>query len=160
LSNTPTLAYRLLRKRYQTNPFDGEGSFRFGGRWSSPGQRVVYTSEHLSLAMLEYLAHLDEGEAPSDLVLASAEIPITVSRIQLKTLPKRWREYPAPEELASIGDKFVREGKAAILQVPSAIVPTEYNWILNPAHPDFRLIALYEVRAFAFDSRILKHELL
>jgi RES domain-containing protein len=160
LRDTPTLAYRLLRKRYQANPFDGEGSFRFGGRWSSPGQRVVYTSEHLSLAMLEYLVHLAEEEAPSDLVLATAEIPGTVSRIHLKTLPKRWREYPAPEELASIGDNFVREGKAAILVVPSAIVPTEYNWILNPAHPDFRLIVASGVQPFAFDSRLLTSKLL
>jgi RES domain-containing protein len=105
--------------------------------------------------MLEYLAHLDEGDAPNDLVLATAEVPDAVSQIELTDLPDRWREYPAPEELARIGDAFVREAQAAILVVPSVIVPTEFNWILNPAHPDFRLIAPPVIQPFSFDSRLV-----
>jgi RES domain-containing protein len=151
----PVRVHRILRERFSANPFDGEGSFRFGGRWSSLGQRVVYTSEHLSLAMLEYLAHLDEDDAPDDLVLATVEIPNSVSRLQLNELPDRWWEYPAPEELARIGDNFVREAKAAILIVPSVIVPSEFNWILNPAHSDFNLIAPPVLQPFSFDSRLI-----
>ena len=64
------LVYRVLRKAYARNPFDGEGAYRYGGRWSSPGVRLSYTSEHQSLAMLEYFVHLDKDDPPTDLVLA------------------------------------------------------------------------------------------
>ena len=64
----------------RAHPFDGEGAYRYGGRWSSPGTRLVYTSEHQSLAMLEYFVHLDPEDAPDDLVLATADVPDNVSR--------------------------------------------------------------------------------
>src|SRR5512136_2940813 len=70
-----TRVYRILRKPYAKKPRDGEGAYRFGGRWSSPGTRLAYTAEHLSLAMIEYSVHLDPDDAPKDLVLAIAQIP-------------------------------------------------------------------------------------
>ncbi len=70
-----TRVFRVLRAAYARNPFDGEGAYRYGGRWSSPGTRLTYTSEHQSLAMLEYFVHLDPEDAPDDLVLAMADVP-------------------------------------------------------------------------------------
>ena len=78
-----TRVFRVLRAAYARNPFDGEGAYRYGGRWSSPGMRLAYTSEHQSLAMLEYFVHVDPEDAPDDLVLATADIPDNVSREQL-----------------------------------------------------------------------------
>ena len=152
-----TSVFRLLRKPFSATPFDGEGSFRFGGRWSRPGTRVVYTAEHLSLAMIEYLAHLDVSRTPGDLMLACAEVPEGVSRITLRAerLPAGWRSFPAPESLADYGEHFVREQKAAILIVPSAIAVTDHNWILNPSHPDFSKIRLHPATPFEYDSRLL-----
>ena len=72
--------YRVLRKAYAHAPFDGEGAYRYGGRWSSPGTRLSYASEHQSLAMLEYFVHLDQDDPPSDLVLAAADVPKDVDR--------------------------------------------------------------------------------
>ncbi|MGA2601398.1 MAG: RES domain-containing protein [Bryobacteraceae bacterium] len=72
-----TRVYRILRKRYARTPFDGEGAFRFGGRWSSPGNRLVYTSERLSLAMIEYYIHIDSDDSPPELVVATADVPKT-----------------------------------------------------------------------------------
>ena len=89
----------MLRAAYARAPFDGEGAYRYGGRWSSPGTRLVYTSEHQSLAMLEYFVHLDPEDAPDDLVLATADVPDNLSREQdfrLRELPADWRETPAP----------------------------------------------------------------
>jgi hypothetical protein len=77
-----TSVYRLLREPFSLTPFDDEGSFRYGGRWSRPGTRVVYTPEHLSLAMLEYLVHLDADQPPIDIMLAKADVPEDVSRIE------------------------------------------------------------------------------
>src|SRR2546427_12490373 len=67
-----TRVYRILRKRYAKTPFDGEGAYRYGGRWASPGIRLAYASEHLSLAMIEYFVHLDRDDPPPDLLIAAA----------------------------------------------------------------------------------------
>jgi RES domain-containing protein len=148
--------YRVLRKPYARTPFDGEGSYQYGGRWSSPGTRLSYASEHQSLAMLEYFVHLEASDAPPDLVLASADIPDDLSRQQIEvgTLPANWRETPAPAELARLGDKFVLTGKDCILIVPSALVPNENNWLINPLHEEFQKIKIRETEPLTYDSRL------
>ncbi len=153
-----TCVYRILRRPYSANPLDGEGAFRFGGRWSSPGTRVAYTAEHLSLAMVEYFVHLDTDDIPDDLVLVRAEIPDIIPRISVtpKQLPPEWRYTPAPAALTDIGDHFVREGKAGILSVPSAIAPSESNWLINPAHPAFSKIRTHPGEPFNYDPRFSK----
>ncbi|HEY6375389.1 MAG TPA: RES family NAD+ phosphorylase [Edaphobacter sp.] len=149
--------FRLVRKRFAATPFDGEGSVRFGGRFSSRGTRVVYTAENLSLCMWEYFVHINETFSPDDLMLVVAEVPDTVSRVRMepKDLPPDWQSTPAPAHLAKYGDSFVRDAKAAILIVPSAIVLADDNWLLNPAHPDFRLISEPLVTPYPLDPRVL-----
>jgi RES domain-containing protein len=153
-----TTVYRLLRSIYAANPFDGEGAYRYGGRWSSPGSRIAYTSEHQSLAMLEYFVHLDRDDPPRDLVLATAAVPEDVrrERIGLAALPPEWKTSPAPSELAAIGDRFVASGKSAILIVPSALAPSENNWLLNPRHAEFARIAFNPLLSFEYDRRLLR----
>lgn len=155
-----TRVYRLARLAFAANPFDGEGSYRFGGRWSSPGTRIAYTAEHLSLAMIEYLAHLDSNRLPDDLVLAQAEIPDSVTRIHIQTedLPANWTHYPAPAETGSIGDRFVLEARAAVLVVPSVLAQIEDNWLINPAHPDFQHIRILPIERFQYDRRLIAHK--
>jgi RES domain-containing protein len=96
------------------------------------------------LAIIEYFIHIDPGDPPKDLVAVTGEIPDSVSRISIssKRLPANWRQSPAPPELAGIGDRFVRDGRAAILIVPSALAPTEPNWLINPQHPEFARVRL------------------
>jgi len=150
-----TRVYRILRKRYAKTPFDGEGARRYGGRWSSPGVRLAYASEHLSLAMIEYFVHLDRDDPPPDLVVATADVPDDVSRVNVSpsSLSATWRQTPAPVELAAIGDLFARRRRDAILLVPSALTPEEYNWLLNPDHPDFTRIRIHPPQPFAYDAR-------
>ncbi len=150
-----TRVYRILRKRYAKAPFDGEGAYRYGGRWSSPGIRVAYASGHLSLAMIEYFVHLDRDDPPPDLVVAAADVPDDVSRVSVRPggLPAAWRQTPAPAELAAIGDRFARRRREAILVVPSALAPDETNWLLNPEHPDFRRVRIHPPEPFAYDAR-------
>ena len=148
--------YRVLRKAYGRTALDGEGSYRYGGRWSSPGTRLTYTSEHQSLAMLEYFVHLDADDAPSDLVLVTAEIPneLTTQRVAIDELPSRWRHSPAPAGLAGIGDEFVRRAERCVLIVPSALAPHENNWLLNPQHADFRRVVSSSVEPLSYDPRM------
>ena len=150
-----TRVYRILRKRYAKTPFDGEGAYRHGGRWSSPGVRLAYASEYLSLAMVEYFVHLDRDDPPPHLVVATADVPDDVSRVNVSpgSLSASWRQTPAPVELAAIGDRFARRRRDAILVVPSALTPEESNWLLNPDHPDFTRIRIHPLEAFAYDSR-------
>ena len=150
-----TKVYRILRRIYAKKPLDGEGSFRFGGRWSSPGTRVAYLAEHLSLAMIEYFVHIDPESLPKDLVLVTAQVPDTISRssISPKRLPANWRSNPAPPSLANIGDTFVREARTAILMVPSALAPAESNWLINPAHPHAAKITVQAAQKFRYDPR-------
>ena len=148
--------YRVLRKAFSDSPFDGEGAYRYGGRWSNPGTRLAYTSEHQSLAMLEYFVHLDSDSAPADLVLVTADIPDDVpkERVVADKLPSSWRRSPAPAELARIGDEFVQKAGRCILIVPSALAPHENNWLLNPQHPDFRRLVGFGVEPLNYDPRM------
>ncbi len=118
---------------------------------------MVYTSERESLALLEYFAHLDPADLPTDLVLAVADVPSNLSHVSVPAndLPTDWRSTPAPLELARLGDEFVAQGRTAILVVPSVLAPNDSNWLLNPAHPDFRRIAIGEAEPFAYDRRRL-----
>ncbi len=146
----------MLRAAYARAPFDGEGAYRYGGRWSSPGTRVAYASEHQSLAMLEYFVHLDPEDAPDDLVLATADVPdsVTRKRLQAAALPANWREIPAPPELAQIGDEFVKNAETCLLLVPSALALHEKNWLINPQHPEFRQIVLHPAEPLRYDPRM------
>jgi RES domain-containing protein len=119
---------------------------------------VVYASETLALAALEYLVHVDPAIAPDGLVSIAAEIPdsVAIREVDLSDLPADWRGYPALEALAQIGTAWANTGSSAVLRVPSAIVPTERNYLLNPAHPEFRRIKIGVPRPFAFDPRLLK----
>jgi RES domain-containing protein len=150
-----TTVYRITRRPYSRRPFDGEGAYRYGGRWSGAGTRLAYCSQHVSLAMIEYLIHIDVDHPPKDLVLASAEIPEGVSRdfVPLALLPKDWRRTPAPPVLSAIGERFVQEGRAAILIVPSVLAPMESNWLINPKHPDFAKIKVRKAKLFYYDPR-------
>jgi RES domain-containing protein len=150
----------VLRKTFAHAPFDGEGAYRYGGRWSSPGTRLSYTSEHQSLAMLEYFVHLDADDPPGDLVLAVAEGPEDLAREQVATrdLPANWRESAAPPALARLGDEFVRRGENCLLLVPSVLAPSESNCLINPAHPGYKKIVVLEVEPLSYDPRMFRKQ--
>jgi RES domain-containing protein len=149
--------YRLVRREFASpDPFSGEGSFLYGGRWSSPGTRVSYASTYRSLAVLEYRAHIDPTFAGQDLVIAELVIPDDVLIAATPPLPENWRQTPAPETLREVGDQFVAAGGAAAMLVPSVIVPEESNVLINPRHPDMeRVVRVAELVEFRFDSRLL-----
>lgn len=128
-----------------------------GGRWNSPGYAVVYTSATASLAVLEFFVHVNRNRAVKDLVLTSAEIPhdIRIERVEVSNLPAGWRESPTPEYLYSIGNDWITKHLSAVLAVPSAVIPQEDNYLLNPAHPDFKHIRINRPSPFSFDPRII-----
>jgi RES domain-containing protein len=146
----------VLRKKYARDPFDGEGAYRYGGRWSSPGIRLSYASEHQSLAMLEYFIHLDKDDPPDDLVVAVAEVPdgVRAERVEISSLPRNWLDPAAPAELARFGDEFAERQEHCLLLLPSVLAPGENNCLLNPAHRDFRRIVAGRPQPLSYDPRI------
>src|ERR1035438_8171796 len=81
---------------------------------------------------------------------------VAVSRVAmtLEELPSNWRQVPAPTRLAVIGDSFAAERKNAILVIPSALVPSESNWLVNPLHPEFAEIQMNPAEPFHYDARL------
>ncbi len=148
--------WRLCKRSHAA--FDGEGARLAGARWSRKGTAVVYTSATLSLAAQESFVHLAPEESPTDLVAASAEIPdgVRMTILRAADLPREWRRFPAPESLADIGTKWVETMESAVLQVPSAVIPQENNYLLNPGHPDFRRILVQQPEPFTYDARMWK----
>lgn len=136
---------------------DGEGAGRAGGRWNSPGIPVVYTSSTLSLAVLELLVHTDPDLVPGDLHAFEIEVPgsLVPHLLDAGTLPSGWRSIPNHPACRAVGDEWVERRRHAILAVPSAVIPEELNYLINPAHPDVRQIEAVGRRAFSFDRRLL-----
>ncbi|MEK7859977.1 MAG: RES family NAD+ phosphorylase [Chloroflexota bacterium] len=150
-------AWRIVKARHAANAFDGEGARIEGGRWNSPGRPGVYTSQSAALSALELLVHLGRGSILSAYVLIPCSFEdALVSRLDRARLPKTWRSYPAPPELQMIGDEWLRSGTSAVLDVPSAVIETDSNYLLNPQHCDFAAIRRAGARPFEFELRLLK----
>jgi len=137
-------------------PFDGEGARRHGSRWTPKGVAVVYASATLSLAALERFVHTDPDLEPLDLIAVpvDADGAIPIQSLLASDLPVDWRTYPAPESLARFGMEWVTSARAAVFAVPSAVIPHERNFLLNPAHSDFARLTLGEPEPFSFDPRM------
>lgn len=148
--------WRICSRKHQR--FDGEGARRYGGRWNHTGTFVVYTSGPLSLAALELFVHMDIDTAPGDLVAIQVDIPdtLTIETIKIESLPRDWRRYPGGEALKDIGTAWASKASTAILAVPSAVIPEERNYLLNPAHRDFKRIRLRKPVVFRFDAGMWK----
>ena len=152
------LIWRISKQRHAQTAFTGEGARRFGGRWNLPGAAMVYCASSLSLAALETFVHMEIEDAGNLLVAIPALIPdeLFIETLAVTDLPVNWRDYPAPSTLAELGNAWLSTGKSAVLQVPSAVIPIEFNVLLNPNHPDFRRIEIGEPDPFGFDPRLWK----
>lgn len=153
--------WRISKRRYANPPaaaFDGEGSRRRGGRWTPPGTRVAYASSSLALASLEYFVNLEPEDAPSDLVSIRISIPegVRCERVSIGSLPQSWRAVPFPQELWAVGERWLASGSSVCLMAPSAVIPKEFNLLINPAHSGFKELRFSSPSAFSFDPRMWK----
>lgn len=150
-------AWRIIKAEHAKSAFSGEGARQYGGRWNSPGVPLIYTSATASLAALELLVHLRQSRRLPAYVVFSCRFSMAlVERLPRNALPVRWRDYPAPPALATLGDVWARDQRSAILEVPSAIIESESNFLLNPGHPDFAGIEVSEPQPFEIDLRLLR----
>ncbi len=149
------MVWRLVAERHAATAFSGEGARKFGARWSPPGLNVVYCSESRSLAALEIIVNARNGTklVGQPWSVLSAEIPDELIERPAR-VPESWRENPHPRATQEFGAKWVRELRSAVLRVPSVVVLGEFNYMLNPAHPDFAKVRVGKPQPFSFDPRL------
>lgn len=149
-------AYRIDKEKWAATAKTGEGARRVGGRWNSAGLPVVYTSEHLSLAILEVLVH---APSPSQRTVARVLTEITmpdslVDTLLPKSLPADYGPLTPLSLTQEIGDRWLKQASSVGFLVPSAIVPTEMNLLLNPAHADYAKVVWGDFKEISLDPRL------
>jgi RES domain-containing protein len=150
------VVWRIHRAAFGVG-LDGAGGRAGSGRWNMKGAPIVYTAGAASLAILERLVNTDPDLLPSDLRLTRIEVPDTVPVEDLSgraKLPARWRTLANLVLTRRIGMQWLAANDSAVLRVPSAIVPEESNFLLNPAHLAYPLIRARNSRPFRFDVRL------
>lgn len=152
------IVYRLATETYKLD-LSGNGAKLFGGRWNSPGFSVVYTTENISLAVLEILVRADAYSIPITYHLITIDIPgsiqpLIITPAKLKAV---WKDDIGYTQW--MGDEFIKSNDCLLLKVPSAVVDQENNFIVNPQHTDFKEVKIVTVKKFTFDKRLfLKDE--
>ncbi|MDR5760580.1 RES domain-containing protein [Caballeronia sp. LZ035] len=148
-------AWRVTTERFADSSFSGEGARLYGGRWNPKGLALVYTAQTQSLALLEML--VQDSPLRARYIMIPARIPESlIGRVDSASLPNDWRDLEARNELQEIGAAWARNQTSAVLAVPSSVVPAETNYLLNPIHPDFPLIAIGSRDEWETDPRLLR----
>jgi len=149
------IVWRLCREEYAN--LSGIGAYLYGGRWNSQGNSVVYTASSLSLAFLELLPGLRKGSHPKGYVSLEIHISDQATReeIPLNEFPKNWREGKGHNWFLQKGDDWIRSKRNLLLIVPSVIVPSEYNIIINPQHHEISEVKIAKLSSFHIDSRFI-----
>jgi len=150
--------WRIDKKRHSASSFSGEGAALYGGRWNPQGVRVVYASQTLALAALEKFVHLEGVAGGISFVSFKIDVPesVKIKHLELTHLPKNWRNVPAPASTREIGLNWAQKNESAILRVPSTIIPSEYDYLINPLHGDSKSLKISKPSPFSFDPRLWK----
>lgn len=148
--------WRLVTARFANGAFSGEGARLYGGRWNRKGIPLVYTAGSQSLAMLEMLVQDEPLRARYVMIPANIPKAVKIENISMDKLPADWRAIAARQELQALGEDWVKRRTTAVLAVPSAVIPAETNYLLNPLHADFRKIEIGKPQAFITDMRLIK----
>jgi RES domain-containing protein len=143
------IVYRICSSRYYLEK-DGVGARLYGGRWNHKGTAAIYTADSVSLCALEVIAN--DADLAEDYMCISIEVPDDLS-IMSASPPTGWDSHPYIAATQDIGTNWARRLVTAVLSVPSAVIPRERNYILNPAHPDFSRIS-FSAEPFTFDERL------
>ncbi len=136
---------------------NGEGAKLHGGRWNFVGVPCLYTSESKALCILEYAANVRLEEMPSSLSITTYDLPEKgLKELNFTDLPANWQEIPSPEENKRLGSEILKDVHVLAIKVPSVIVPSEFNFILNSLATKFETIKIADVHIFTMDKRIKK----
>ena len=153
--------YRLSRKVHAAEPYSGEGGRFSAGRWNRLGTLMAYASESRPMAFLEVLTRIKANDL-QDInrlyVMCPAEIPnhLLPPMVPLNKLPRDWRAFPASDSTREFGEQWIVARSSLVLTVPSALMPSESNYLINPLHPDFARLKVLRSEPLSLESRLLK----
>jgi RES domain-containing protein len=149
-------AFRIVTQKRAADAFTGEGARLYGGRWNPKGIPVVYTASTRSLAMLEMLVQDQPLRARYVIIAARIPLNVRVERISTSALPGDWSTPGRADELRAMGAHWITRAKSAVLCVPSTVVTSEFNYLLNPAHADFVRISRAAAESLNTDRRLVE----
>lgn len=150
------ILYRIVMRRYLASTWTGYGAEIYGGRWNHKGHAAIYLASSVSLAMLETLVHIQDSSTLSEFELFQIEIDDSnIMQLQPQDWPADWRTDPAPAATMDIGTEWLESQSSLGLLVPSTLVPSENNLLVNPRHPDFQTcLDSAKPLPFVFDPRL------
>lgn len=147
------LVFRIAHKKYAEN-LSVSG---LSGRWNSNGKLVLYTSENISLALLENMVYRVGTGFNNDFKIMVIEVPdASLEEIDPKKLPKNWREIESYSVSQEIGDSWYDQQKSLLLKIPSSVLPENFNIVINTTHMDFKKVKLLDVVDYEPDERLEK----
>lgn len=147
--------YRLTKAQYQDD-LTGKGAELSGGRWNSKGTPIIYMASSIALSTAEIVVHVPLGIIPKNYVCTTFEVPNEMEILNLspEALPNDWRSIPHSNSTQIIGDQFIKNAEGLILKVPSAVVPGDFNYLINPFHPDVIKLEILQKTPYNFDDRL------
>ncbi len=145
-------------REYEAHDLSGKGAEKTGGRWNRPGRPVVYTASSVALACLETVVHLNAGDLPLNRFLVRIVVPDELWQARRTLAPKDlrvgWSAIPEGRVSLDAGDWWLQDGPTALLEVPSVIVPEEFNVLINPLHSQAGQLHATKVRPWFYDQRL------
>jgi RES domain-containing protein len=148
------IVYRIGKTRHAKD-LSGEGARLFGGRWNHKLTPCIYTSESRALALLEFTVNINIEEIPRALTIATIDIPThAIQLITEEQLPGNWKMVPVPSSTKDFGTQLLKSSENSVFKIPSSVMSEEYNYILNPLHPDSKHFKIIDLRDFVYDVRI------
>jgi RES domain-containing protein len=148
------IVYRLVNSEYKDD-LSGYGSFLYGGRWNSKGLYALYATEHISLAVLEIVVNYNRSAysiRPSYHLLEIFIPDVPLLQINVAILKNKWQEDFEYSQL--MGDQFLQQKNHLLLKIPSAVIPEENNYLINPDHPDYKRIKIKTGKPYGLDTRL------
>ncbi|MDB5249397.1 MAG: hypothetical protein JWQ40_3791 [Segetibacter sp.] len=148
------IVYRVGKTKY-ANDLTGEGARLNGGRWNHKLTPCVYTSESRALSVLEYTVNVNIEDIPRALSVTTLQIPEdNIIELSIAELPGDWRDSPSPSSTKDMGTELLKKRDYLIIKVPSAVLPDEFNYLLNPLHKESSRISIISIKDFVYDVRI------
>ncbi len=149
------VVYRVANVKYKEATLSGIGAEKVGGRWNEVGTRAVYCSQNISLALLAYYVHSkNSASLPTKILVAKIQFPDAFEIDELKQLPKGWHQFPYSLASTQTFTALAKSRDFFALKVPSAIVPLEFNFVLNPLYTNFGKVAIVEFIELPIDERL------
>ena len=147
------IVYRITKVTFKDD-ISGLGAKLYGSRWNTQGLSMLYTAEHISLAVLEVLIHLEKSEIPVSYWLLTIKMPDSAAGIVIDSnkLKNNWAADEGYTQF--MGSQFLINNESLFLKVPSAVINEESNFLLNPIHKDFKKVQIIKTNEFNFDTRL------